>query len=337
MLNKTKKLIIIVITVLVVLETVILGSLAIYQITQNSYEHYMETAQKYVSEKDYEQAIAEFNRAIKKDPQAEDAYLELADVYIKMEDYDKAIDILQQGYDTTEARSLSRKLEKIQKQLEEAEVETSAVVETVQEEAVTVAFTETETETFAETETATYAEEFTLDDDQKSVLELMSRYMPEFQSIYRVDDYFWWEFIFYSFTEGAFEDEMSDDGMYYRVSEGTINTYVNQLLGVDFPGIDCDADYNQQDYGDGDIHYTIYYEDGYYYVNASDGGMEWYQFDDMESVGFDHYKVTCGMYGPNDDYSRDEWYGVNHIFMIESRDNRIGFVITSHQIVSEDN
>ena len=47
MFNKTKKIIIIVIAVLVLLETLVLGSLIVYRVTQNSYEHYIETAEEY--------------------------------------------------------------------------------------------------------------------------------------------------------------------------------------------------------------------------------------------------------------------------------------------------
>ena len=47
MFNKTKKIIIIVIAVLVQLETLVLGSLIVYSVTQNSYEHYIETAEEY--------------------------------------------------------------------------------------------------------------------------------------------------------------------------------------------------------------------------------------------------------------------------------------------------
>ncbi len=47
MFNKTKKIIIIVIAVLLLLETLVLGSLIVYRVTQNSYEHYIETAEEY--------------------------------------------------------------------------------------------------------------------------------------------------------------------------------------------------------------------------------------------------------------------------------------------------
>ena len=47
MFNKTKKIIIIVIAVLVLLETLVLGSLIVYRVPQNSYEHYIETAEEY--------------------------------------------------------------------------------------------------------------------------------------------------------------------------------------------------------------------------------------------------------------------------------------------------
>ena len=39
--------IVIVIAVLVLLETLVLGSLIVYRVAQNSYEHYIETAEEY--------------------------------------------------------------------------------------------------------------------------------------------------------------------------------------------------------------------------------------------------------------------------------------------------
>ena len=52
---------------------------------------------KYLSELNYEQAIAAYETAIEIDPKCEEAYLGLADVYIATGDYDKAVEILQKA------------------------------------------------------------------------------------------------------------------------------------------------------------------------------------------------------------------------------------------------
>lgn len=59
------------------------------------------TAQKYLIENNYEQAIAEFNKIIEIDPMNVDAYVGIADAYIGMGDTEKAIEWLEKGYALT--------------------------------------------------------------------------------------------------------------------------------------------------------------------------------------------------------------------------------------------
>ena len=80
-------------------------------------------------EEEYEQAIAEFERAIAIDPTQKDAYAELADLYIELEEYEDAIEILEEGYEETEAKGLSRKIEVVK--------ELSASMETEDADGVT--------------------------------------------------------------------------------------------------------------------------------------------------------------------------------------------------------
>lgn len=58
----------------------------------------MSTAQKYLIENQYEQAIAEFNKVIEIEPKNADAYLGLAEAYVGMGDTEKAIEVLEKGY-----------------------------------------------------------------------------------------------------------------------------------------------------------------------------------------------------------------------------------------------
>ncbi len=93
--------------------------------SQNSYEHYMELAQKYLLEEEYEAAIAAYEKAIALEPKEKDAYQELAEVYIEKEDFELAIEVLEQGYKETKARSLERKIEKTKGLLEPESVLTA--------------------------------------------------------------------------------------------------------------------------------------------------------------------------------------------------------------------
>ena len=66
----------------------------------------MSTAQKYLTEMKYEQAVAEYMRIIELEPMNVEAYRGLAEAYEKMDDYEQAIAVLQQGYDMTRDESL---------------------------------------------------------------------------------------------------------------------------------------------------------------------------------------------------------------------------------------
>ena len=52
---------------------------------------------KYLSELEYEQAIAAYELAIEIDPKCVDAYLELADIYSELGEYDMAEEILKKA------------------------------------------------------------------------------------------------------------------------------------------------------------------------------------------------------------------------------------------------
>lgn len=73
----------------------------------------MSTAQKYLIENQYEQAIAEFNKVIEIEPKNVDAYLGLAEVYVGMGDADKAIEILEKGYEITGDERLKEMLDRL--------------------------------------------------------------------------------------------------------------------------------------------------------------------------------------------------------------------------------
>lgn len=69
--------------------------------------------EKYLSELDYEQAIAAYRQAIEIDPKCEDAYLALADVYVAMENYEAAREVLEEGISRTGAEALSDQLAQV--------------------------------------------------------------------------------------------------------------------------------------------------------------------------------------------------------------------------------
>lgn len=72
---------------------------------------------RYLSQLDYEKAIAAFTAAIGIDPKQTDAYLKLADVYLAMGEPQKAADILAQGLEAaSKTDRITEKLKEIKKQ-----------------------------------------------------------------------------------------------------------------------------------------------------------------------------------------------------------------------------
>lgn len=92
---------------------------------QKEYNGHIEAAEKYLSELDYEQAIAEYALALEIEPKSEEVlsgleqtYLAYAKSYADTGDYERAIEILEEGYAMTERASLKEKMEEYSKKLE---------------------------------------------------------------------------------------------------------------------------------------------------------------------------------------------------------------------------
>ena len=73
------------------------------------YEEQIKLAERYLNELDYDRAAAAYNEAIGIDPERPDAYEGLAELYAEQGDVEKALDILNEGYAATKAKSISGK------------------------------------------------------------------------------------------------------------------------------------------------------------------------------------------------------------------------------------
>ena len=102
----------------------------------NSSENILSVAQRYLNEKNYEQAIIEYKRVLELDPTSIDAYLGLAQAYIAIGDIDSAIEILQKGVEVTGDGEIQRKLDELLKSMEEAVQTTAAITTTTVTEPV---------------------------------------------------------------------------------------------------------------------------------------------------------------------------------------------------------
>lgn len=100
-------------------------------------ESLMSTAQKYLVEMNYEQAIAEFEKIIELEPNNAEAYLGLAQAYRDSGDIDKAAEVLKKGYDITGDERLKDMIDVLlEGHAEEVTEITSESIETETETAV---------------------------------------------------------------------------------------------------------------------------------------------------------------------------------------------------------
>lgn len=88
------------------------------------------TAQKYLVEQNYEQAIAEFEKAIQIDPMNVEAYIGIAQAYEGVGDTDKAVEWLEKGYELTGDAQLKELLDEL---LSSASVPSETTTETAAE------------------------------------------------------------------------------------------------------------------------------------------------------------------------------------------------------------
>ena len=92
---------------------------------QREYDGHVEDAEKYLTELDYEQAIAEYTLALEIEPNAEEVlnaleqtYLAYAQSLADAGDYEKAVSVLEEGYAQTGRECLQTKVEELLNNLE---------------------------------------------------------------------------------------------------------------------------------------------------------------------------------------------------------------------------
>ncbi|MCM1538414.1 MAG: tetratricopeptide repeat protein [bacterium] len=93
----------------VILTTVIIIAvvLMVSGSAKKQYAKHMESAQRYIDELEYEQAIAEYRAAIEIGPNNVEAYRALAELYVQTGDYESAIATLNQGIEQTSSEELA--------------------------------------------------------------------------------------------------------------------------------------------------------------------------------------------------------------------------------------
>ncbi|MBD5453178.1 MAG: hypothetical protein HDR30_02475 [Lachnospiraceae bacterium] len=130
------------ISLLLIILLVIMGIVSINaRSAQKSREYnaHIEAAEKYLSDLDYEQAIAEYTMAFEIEPKEEvvdaleQTYLAYAQTCIDAGDYEKAVGILEEGYEKIGRESLQEMIEELQTTIEEQQ---EIMEETAQDEEI---------------------------------------------------------------------------------------------------------------------------------------------------------------------------------------------------------
>lgn len=101
---------------------------------KNSAADKLAQGDRFLSELDYEQAIASYEAAIEIDPKEVEAYQKLADVYCKMGDREAAKNVLERGIFETQDAELAARLEELKAEEQQEEEQQSENKQTPPEE-----------------------------------------------------------------------------------------------------------------------------------------------------------------------------------------------------------
>jgi len=113
-----KKRIRMILTILAGILILIIGGMSFYlvrsRMTEKNYTEAVTSAEKYLAQNDYEDAIIQYKKAISVNQKDEEAYIGLADVYILQQDFSKAKAILNKGYGATKSVKIKRALDQVE-------------------------------------------------------------------------------------------------------------------------------------------------------------------------------------------------------------------------------
>lgn len=119
---KKGKIVLIILAVIIVAAGI--AAAVILNSTTFKYSRQMKLADKYVTEKEFDDAVIAYKRAIEIDPYNAEAYICLAEIYAEMGEFDKALRIAEKGYKKTDDRDLKKLVQKYEEKAEDEEQET---------------------------------------------------------------------------------------------------------------------------------------------------------------------------------------------------------------------
>ena len=167
-----------------------------------------------------------------------------------------------------------------------------------------------------------------LSETGKEFLRKMCYCLPEFSDPAKVDEEFWHDFIFFSFTaawgdvviEEVPREDLEMQEKVVKVSLEDMQAYVKLALGVELP------DYKPafEDMNKGQT--SCFYRDGYYYIGLSDFPDYTFTYQDCTLDQEDIYTVNY-----KTSFEGDENAG-SVVFKLRPADNANGFVIVGKTV-----
>lgn len=112
--KRTKLLLIILIGLLVLVAAVGAVLLVNAKMKEKGYSEAISSAEKYLAQNNYEDAIVEYKKAISLNPEEPDVYIDLANVYVEQDEISKAKSILKRGYSKTNSPKIKLMLNRLE-------------------------------------------------------------------------------------------------------------------------------------------------------------------------------------------------------------------------------
>ncbi len=169
--------------------------------------------------------------------------------------------------------------------------------------------------------------EFILSDKGKDFLVDMCYCLPDFSGSEDMDDDFWWNFIFYSYTGGwgdaelvnVFREDLGFEETEVKVSLEEAEAHVKLALGVELP--DFKPAFADMEPGQT----ALYFEDGYYYIGVSDFPAYLFTYESCETKEEQGQTVALVTYHITIEDEEDA--GTVTFNLITGQENENGFIV----------
>lgn len=186
-----------------------------------------------------------------------------------------------------------------------------------------------ENKDYSQSQTQTQTKEnFELTDEGKDFLTQMCKELSDFNAQTEMDEKFWRDFLFYSYTgasaenadmEQVYREDLGGEETVVKVSRQDVQAYAKLVFGTEMP--DLEPSFEEMENGQT----SCYYQDGFYYIGVSDFPDYQYTFDEFTVY---EESETYAIVKYNIDFEGESNVGTVS-FNIFPADNENGFIIRS--------